>query len=67
MLLRFCGNTPQYASLQTIYDKYKSRGLVILDSPRMSFGKQEPGDNKTIKEFCTASTCDLPNVLKGSG
>ena len=49
-----CGNTPQYASLETLYEKYKSRGLVILGFPANEFLSQEPGDNKTIKEFCTS-------------
>lgn len=68
----FCGNTPQYASLQTIYTKYKSRGLVILGFPANEFGKQEPGDNKTIKEFCTSKyNVTFPMfskiVVKGEG
>ena len=50
----FCGNTPQYASLQKLYDKYKEKGFVILGFPANEFGQQEPGDNKTIKEFCTS-------------
>jgi len=68
----FCGNTPQYASLQKIYDKYKSKGLVILGFPANEFGKQEPGDNKTIKEFCTSKyNVTFPMfskiVVKGDG
>lgn len=49
-----CGNTPQYASLQKLYDKYKTKGLVVLGFPSNDFGKQEPGDNKEIKLFCTS-------------
>lgn len=68
----FCGNTPQYASLETLYTKYKSRGLVILGFPANEFGKQEPGDNKTIKEFCTSKyNVTFPMfskiVVKGEG
>jgi len=68
----FCGNTPQYASLQKMYDKYKSKGLVILGFPANEFGKQEPGDNKTIKEFCTSKyNVTFPMfskvVVKGEG
>jgi glutathione peroxidase len=47
-----CGNTPQYASLEKLYEKYKEKGLVILGFPANDFGKQEPGTNKEIKEFC---------------
>lgn len=47
-----CGNTPQYAELQKLYDTYKDV-LVIVGFPANNFGAQEPGSNKEIKEFCT--------------
>lgn len=47
-----CGNTPQYASLEKLYEKYKDKGLVILGFPANEFGAQEPGTDKEIKEFC---------------
>lgn len=47
-----CGNTPQYKSLETLYEKYKEKGLVILGFPANEFGAQEPGTDKEIKEFC---------------
>ena len=48
-----CGNTPQYASLEKLYEKYKAKGFTILAFPANDFGKQEPGTNKEIKEFCS--------------
>jgi len=48
-----CGNTPQYKSLQAIYDKYKGQGFEVLGFPCNDFGAQEPGSNQDIKEFCT--------------
>jgi glutathione peroxidase len=48
-----CGNTPQYAALQEIYEKYKDRGFVILGFPANNFKGQEPGTNEEIKQFCT--------------
>jgi len=48
----FCGNTPQYAELQALYDRYREQGLEILAFPANNFGKQEPGSNKEIKQFC---------------
>lgn len=48
-----CGNTPQYADLQKLYDKYKDK-LVIVGFPANNFGAQEPGSNTEIKEFCTS-------------
>ncbi len=50
----FCGNTPQYASLEKLYEKYKAKGFAVLGFPANDFGKQEPGSDKEIKEFCTS-------------
>ena len=47
-----CGNTPQYAQLEELYEKYKDR-LVIVGFPANNFGGQEPGTSTEIKEFCT--------------
>jgi glutathione peroxidase len=48
-----CGFTPQYTALESIYEKYKSRGLVIVGIPANNFMGQEPGTNEEIKTFCT--------------
>jgi glutathione peroxidase len=50
-----CGNTPQYAGLQNIYEKYRKQGLVVLGFPANDFGAQEPGTEAEIKQFCTAN------------
>lgn len=47
-----CGNTPQYAELEKLYEKHKDK-LVIIGFPANNFGGQEPGSNTEIKEFCT--------------
>ena len=47
-----CGFTKQYTGLQTLYEKYKSRGFVVMGIPSNQFGGQEPGSNSDIKEFC---------------
>ncbi len=47
-----CGLTPQYEGLEELYRKYKDEGLVILGFPCNQFGKQEPGDEKSISEGC---------------
>jgi glutathione peroxidase len=46
-----CGNTPQYADLEKLYEKYKDK-LVIVGFPANNFGKQEPGTNEEIGDFC---------------
>lgn len=48
----YCGFTSQYEGLEKLYAKYKDQGLVILGFPTNDFGKQEPGSNKEIAEFC---------------
>ena len=46
-----CGYTSQYEDLQTLYNKYKDRDLIIIGVPTNNF-KQEPGTNEQIKDFC---------------
>jgi glutathione peroxidase len=46
-----CGNTPQYAKLQELQDKYGDL-VTILGFPCNDFGNQEPGAPKEIKQFC---------------
>lgn len=48
-----CGYTPQYSALESLYEKYKDKGLVILGFPANNFGAQEPGTNSEIKRFCS--------------
>jgi glutathione peroxidase len=48
-----CGNTPQYAELEKLYEQKKDK-LVIIGFPANNFGGQEPGSNLEIKEFCTS-------------
>ena len=48
----FCGFTKQYAGLQSVYEKYKDRGFVVLGVPSNDFGQQEPGSNAEIAQFC---------------
>jgi glutathione peroxidase len=48
-----CGFTPQYSALESLYEKYKDQGLVILGFPANNFGAQEPGTNAEIKTFCS--------------
>ena len=49
-----CGYTPQYEQLQALHKKHNKDGLVIIGVPCNQFGRQEPGTNKEIAEFCTS-------------
>lgn len=48
-----CGFTPQYEWLETLYKRWESKGLVIIDIPSDQFGHQTPGTDEEIHEFCT--------------
>lgn len=47
-----CGLTPQYAGLESVYEKYRARGLVVLGFPCNDFAGQEPGSSAEIQQFC---------------
>ena len=47
-----CGFTPQFGGLEELYQEYKDKGLVILGFPCNQFGKQDPGSDDEIQEFC---------------
>ncbi len=47
-----CGFTPQLEGLQTLWERYQDRGLVVLGFPCNDFGGQEPGTNEEIAAFC---------------
>jgi glutathione peroxidase len=47
-----CGFTPQYAGLETLYEKLHPRGLTVLGFPCNQFGRQEPGSESEIGAFC---------------
>ena len=50
-----CGFTPQYAGLESLYQRYHARGLTILGFPCNQFGAQEPGNAAAIAAFCETS------------
>jgi glutathione peroxidase len=67
-----CGNTPQYAGLEKLYKTYHDRGFVIIGFPANDFKQQEPGTDKEILAFCTATygvTFPMMSkiVVKGDG
>ena len=47
----YCGFTKQYEGLQKLWEKYESKGLIVLGIPSDSFN-QEKKSNKDVKEFC---------------
>ena len=60
-----CGYTPQYAGLQTLWQRYRERGLALLAVPSNDFGAQEPGDGAAIQGFCDSRYgVDFPLAAK---
>lgn len=47
-----CGFTPQYKSLEELYQRYKDQGLMVLGFPCNQFNNQEPGNNESIQNNC---------------
>ena len=50
-----CGFTPQYAALETLYEKNRQKGFVICGFPANDFGAQEPGSDEEIQSFCQSN------------
>lgn len=60
-----CGFTPQYEGLESLYEKYKDR-LVIIAFPANDFANQEKGSNEEIAQFCKKNYgVTFPIALKG--
>ena len=43
-----CGYTPQYSGLETLWARYRARGLLVIGVPSNDFGGQEPGGTSEI-------------------
>lgn len=55
-----CAYTGQYEALQTLYDTYRARGLVVLAVPSDDF-RQELDSAERVREFCEmAFGLDMP-------
>jgi len=66
-----CGFTPQYKTLQALYEQYQDQ-LVIIGFPCNQFLNQEPGSAEEIANFCEVNfgvTFPLSEKIdvKGSG
>ncbi len=47
----YCGFTKQYEDLQKLWEKYETKGLIVLGVPSGSFNQEKKSD-KEVKEFC---------------
>src|SRR5215467_4999720 len=65
-----CGYTPQYAGLERLYRAHKEDEFVVLGFPCDQFGRQEPGTEKEIQQFCSSKydvTFPLFSKIKVNG
>ena len=67
-----CGFTGQYEGLETLWEKYRDKGLVVVGVPSNDFGGQEPGQSEEIATFCKLNygvTFPLADktIVKGNG
>ena len=65
----YCGFTKQYDGLQSLWEKYNSKGLIVLGVPSDSFN-QEKETNKDVKEFCDVNfniSFPLTQIVKVKG
>lgn len=54
----YCGFTPQFAGLETLYSTYKDKGLVVLGFPSHDFNQEDNDEGKT------AELCELTYGVK---
>jgi len=47
-----CGLKNQFSSLETLYQKYKDDGFVVLGFPSNQFLNQEPGTDEEVNQAC---------------
>jgi len=59
-----CGYTPQFAGLETLWARYRERGLLVLGVPSNDFGGQEPGAAADIQRTAHAHGASFPLMAK---
>lgn len=47
-----CGFTPQYAGLESLYERFREAGLNVLGTPSGDFAGQEYDSSQEISSFC---------------
>lgn len=59
-----CGYTRQLSGLETLWTRYRERGLLIVGVPSNDFGGQEPGGASEILHTATAHGVTFPLMAK---
>lgn len=59
-----CGYTRQFSGLETLWTRYRERGLFVLGVPSNDFGGQEPGGASEIRHTASAHGVTFPLMAK---
>jgi glutathione peroxidase len=62
----FCGYTPQYEGLQTLWERYEAAGLVVIGVPSNDFGAQEPNSESEILSARVPTTSPFPSPARSA-
>lgn len=62
----YCGNTPQFENLQSIYVKYRAQGFYVLGFPSPQFGGQEDDDPAITAECANKYKISFPLFQTGN-
>ena len=50
-----CGLTPQYTGLESLHEELAGEKFAVVGFPCNQFGLQEPGSEREIQSFCSAT------------
>ncbi|MGH8249729.1 MAG: glutathione peroxidase [Steroidobacteraceae bacterium] len=50
-----CGLTPQYTGLEELHEELAGENFAVVGFPCNQFGAQEPGSERQIQAFCSAT------------
>jgi glutathione peroxidase len=50
-----CGLTPQYTGLESLHEELAGEKFAVVGFPCNQFGSQEPGSEREIQSFCSAT------------
>jgi len=59
-----CGYARQFSGLETLWTRYRERGLLVVGVPSNDFGGQEPGGADDIQRAATAHGVTFPLMAK---
>ncbi len=65
-----CGLAPQFHELESLHQKYREKGVVVLGFPSNQFLNQEPESNETMEHHCQVNfgvTFRLTEKVKVNG